>query len=56
MINGKVKGHITVSADTSEEEIKAAALEHPKIKDALTGKKVRKVVVVPKKLVNTTFH
>ena len=51
-INGKVKGHLTVSANASDEEIKAAAMEHPKIMDALAGKQVRKVVVVPKKLVN----
>jgi leucyl-tRNA synthetase len=51
-INGKVKAHITVSANASEEEIKTAALEQPKIKEALSGKQVRKVIVVPKKLVN----
>ena len=51
-INGKVKAHLTVSANTSEQDIKTAALEHPKIKEALTDKQVRKVIVVPKKLVN----
>jgi leucyl-tRNA synthetase len=51
-INGKVKAHLTVSAAATEDQINTAALEHPKIKEALTGKHVRKVVVVPKKLVN----
>jgi leucyl-tRNA synthetase len=51
-INGKVKGHLTVSTEAPEDEIKAAALDHPKIKEACAGKQVSKVVVVPKKLVN----
>ncbi|MFL6513758.1 MAG: leucine--tRNA ligase [Chthoniobacterales bacterium] len=51
-VNGKVKAHITVLTSASEKEIEEAALHHPKITDALAGKQVRKVVVVPKKLVN----
>ena len=51
-INGKVKGHITMPSTATDKELEAAAMEHPKIKEALEGKQVRKVVVVPKKLVN----
>jgi len=51
-VNGKVKGRITMLTTASEKEVEEAALHHPKIADALTGKQVRKVVVVPKKLVN----
>jgi leucyl-tRNA synthetase len=51
-VNGKVKGHLTVPTDASDEEVKAAALEHPRIKAAVAGKTVRKIVVVAKKLVN----
>jgi leucyl-tRNA synthetase len=51
-VNGKVKGHITMLSSASEKEVEEAALHHPKIAEALTGKQVRKVVVVPKKLVN----
>lgn len=51
-INGKVKGHLSMSANASEDDIKKAALAHPKIKESIGAKPVRKVVVVPKKLVN----
>ncbi|MEY2440265.1 MAG: leucyl-tRNA synthetase, partial [Verrucomicrobiota bacterium] len=51
-INGKVRDHIKVSIDASDEEVKTAALNTAKIKDALGGRSATKVVVVPKKLVN----
>jgi leucyl-tRNA synthetase len=51
-VNGKVRDRITVSIDASEEELKAAVLNSPKIQQLIAGKTVRKVVVVPKKLVN----
>jgi leucyl-tRNA synthetase len=51
-VNGKVRDRIQVSAAATEEEIKAAALASDKIKPFLEGKKVLKIVVVPKKLVN----
>jgi leucyl-tRNA synthetase len=36
----------------TEEELKAVALLNPKVQDRIAGKTVRKVIVVPKKLVN----
>jgi len=36
----------------TEEELKAVALSNPKVQDRIAGKAVRKVIVVPKKLVN----
>ena len=36
----------------TEEELKSAALSNPKIQDRIAGKTVRKVIVVPKKLIN----
>ncbi len=51
-INGKVRDRMTVSIHASEEELKAAVLTSPKIEQLIAGKIVRKVVVVPKKLVN----
>jgi leucyl-tRNA synthetase len=43
---------MTVSIHAPEEELKAAVLTRPKIEQLIAGKTVRKVVVVPKKLVN----
>ena len=51
-INGKVRDKMTVPADASEDELKQAAMDSEKIKEAIEGKTVRKVIVVPGKLVN----
>lgn len=51
-INGKVRGKMVVPADADEETLKQVVLESDKIKGELAGKTVRKVIVVPGKLVN----
>jgi leucyl-tRNA synthetase len=51
-VNGKVRGKITVPADTTQERIEAHALVDPKVAGLLDGKKVRRVVYVPRRLVN----
>ncbi|MEY2530741.1 MAG: leucyl-tRNA synthetase, partial [Verrucomicrobiota bacterium] len=51
-VNGKVRDRIRLSILATEEEMKAAALANPKIQQLVAGKTIRKVVVVPKKLVN----
>ena len=51
-VNGKVRDRMTMSISATEDEMKAAALANPKIQQLIAGKTVRKVVVVPKKLVN----
>ncbi|HOV87082.1 MAG TPA: leucine--tRNA ligase [Syntrophobacteraceae bacterium] len=51
-INGKLRSRITVPADFSEEAIKQAALADPKTLEYLGSKTPKKVVLVPKKLVN----
>ena len=49
-VNGKVKAKIVVAADASEDDVKAAGLAS--VETALAGKDVKKVVVVPGRLVN----
>jgi len=51
-VNGKKRGEVTVPVDLPEEEVKAAALGYPNVKRFLEGKTVRKVILVPGKLVN----
>jgi leucyl-tRNA synthetase len=51
-VNGKVRGRMKMSILASEDEVKTAALDNSKIKESISGKTIRKVVVVPKKLVN----
>ncbi len=51
-VNGKVRDRVTVAADATEDEIVAAALALPNVAAHTAGKTVRKVVVVPGKLVS----
>ena len=49
-VNGKVKAKITVASDAAEDAIREAALEA--IADATAGKDIKKVIVIPGRLVN----
>jgi leucyl-tRNA synthetase len=51
-INGKLRGLIVVPAGSSDDAIRERALSDEKIKAAVAGKQVVKVIVVPGKLVN----
>jgi leucyl-tRNA synthetase len=51
-INGKLRDRMKMPIVATEEELKAVALSNPKIQDRIAGKAIRKVIVVPKKLVN----
>jgi len=51
-LNGKLRDRMKMSVLATEEELRTAALSSPKIQDRITGKTVRNVIVVPKKLVN----
>jgi leucyl-tRNA synthetase len=51
-INGKVRDRMSVSSLATEEETKTAALGSPKIQKLTAGKTIRKIIVVPRKLVN----
>ncbi len=51
-IKGKVKSRIMISADADEAEMEAAALADPKIQELIADAEIRKVIVIPGKLVN----
>ena len=51
-INGKIRARVTASIDAKSEELQQAALEDPRVKKFLEGSAVRKVIVVPGKLIN----
>ena len=51
-INGKVRDRLEIPAGTSKEETEQTALAAPKIPTYLEGKQIRKVIVVPERLVN----
>src|SRR5215467_1447283 len=51
-VNGKLRDRIKMPLIATEQELKAAALSNPRIQERIAAKTVRKVIVVPKKLVN----
>ena len=55
-INGKLRSRIVVPADTTEGVMRERALADEKIRAAMAGKQVVKVIVVPGKLVNIVIR
>jgi len=51
-VNGKLRDVIKVPAAATKEEIQAAALASEKVQPYIEGKPIKKIVIVPKKLVN----
>jgi leucyl-tRNA synthetase len=51
-VNGKLRGTIEVAANASKEEAEALARTQPQVAHFLEGMTVRKVIVVPGKIVN----
>ncbi len=51
-INGKVRLRLMVPAEISKEELEKAALADERVRQLIEAKQVRKVIVVPGKLVN----
>ena len=51
-VNGKLRDVITIPASASQAELEAAANASEKVKPFIDGKTVKKIIVVPKKLVN----
>jgi leucyl-tRNA synthetase len=51
-VNGKVRDRVTVAVDATEDEVVAAALALPNVVAHTAGRTVRKVVVVPGRLVS----
>jgi leucyl-tRNA synthetase len=51
-VNGKLRGTIEIGAQTAREDIEAAALAEPNVAKFLQGMTVKKLIVVPGKIVN----
>ncbi|MCY0964470.1 leucine--tRNA ligase [Parathalassolituus penaei] len=51
-VNGKVRAKLEVAADASQESIEAQARADESVQKQLDGKSIRKVIVVPGKLIN----
>lgn len=51
-VNGKVRGKVSVSSSTTNEEILSLAKTIENVKTFIDGKEIIRVITVPKKLVN----
>jgi leucyl-tRNA synthetase len=51
-VKGKLRDTLTVPADTSQEQLEALALASEKVQRFLDGAQVRKIIIVPGRLVN----
>ena len=51
-VNGKVRQKLQIEAGISDEDLKFLALRDPKIQEWIQDKEIKKVIIVPKKLVN----
>lgn len=51
-INGKLRAHIQVPTEASNETVKDTALKEENIQRHVADKKIKKVIVIPEKLVN----
>jgi leucyl-tRNA synthetase len=51
-VNGKLRDKVVVPAEATQAEIEALALASEKVRQFMEGKPVKKVIVVPKRLVN----
>jgi leucyl-tRNA synthetase len=51
-VGGKLRATIEIARDLGESEVEAAAMAEDKVRRALDGREVRRVVVVPNRIVN----
>ncbi len=51
-VNGKRRSQLTIPPDASKQDIEKAACEDDSVKRAIEGKEIRKIIVVPGKIVN----
>lgn len=51
-VNGKVRDRITMGASATEEEVKSKALASEKVKQHIARKDVRKIIFIPRRLIN----
>jgi leucyl-tRNA synthetase len=51
-VNGKVRDRLEISAGIDKKETERLAMSAPKVQNFLEGKQIRKVIIVPERLVN----
>ena len=54
-VNGKLRGEINVPRESSEEAIKTLALDLDNVKKQIGGREIRRIIVVPNRIVNVVI-
>jgi leucyl-tRNA synthetase len=55
-VNGKVRDQVTVAADISDGELETAVLSREKVQRYVDGQAVKRVIIVPGRLVNVVVE
>ncbi len=51
-VNGKVRSHIEIDRDAAQDQVEKAVKQDENVEKYLEGKTIRKVIVIPNKIVN----
>ena len=51
-VNGRLRGKVSVPASASKQEIESIAMQDDNVQRHVTGKDVKKIIVVPGRLIN----
>ena len=51
-VNGKLRANLTVAADINKADLEQLAMQHESIQKYIVGKELKKIILVPRKLVN----
>lgn len=54
-VNGKLRGTVDLACDVQAAEAEAAALAIPTVQAAIAGKPVRKIIIVPNRIINVVI-
>ena len=54
-VNGKLRGHINVQADAGRDVVEKQALENANVRRFIGEQSIRKIIVVPGRLVNVVI-
>ncbi len=55
-VNGKMRGTLEIAIDCSQDELENQAQQMPTVIAAIDGKPIKKIIVVPKRIVNIVVH
>jgi leucyl-tRNA synthetase len=54
-VNGKLRGEIKIPRESSEEAMKTRALDLDNVKRQIAGSEIRRIIVVPNRIVNVVI-